>query len=208
VIYWGVRRAAQVQFGNRKTQHYKIVTIDPYDGAVLKTADMNADFLHIIFSLHYRLCMRPDNARSVYVELLDRSLSRAQLNSPGIGNEQWQGTRKKELHFQPPAMKAGETIDAWAVLSDEPVRNRGYSWSGEPAMNRRLSCVQCHQGIGFPTTEYLRQEHAAIEADRELPTWDLPTILPTTKGRDFRWHPQIQEYAVKRCCESREKGRE
>jgi hypothetical protein len=30
------------------------VFLNPYDGRVLKVKDMNHDFFHIVFSLHYR----------------------------------------------------------------------------------------------------------------------------------------------------------
>lgn len=60
VYYQGPRRAAFVQFGNIKTQYYKLVFLNPYDGRVLQVKDMNHDFFHIIFSLHYRLLLRPD----------------------------------------------------------------------------------------------------------------------------------------------------
>jgi uncharacterized iron-regulated membrane protein len=55
VVYEGPTRAAYVQFGDRKSEYYKLVFLDPYDATVLKTMDMNGDFLHIVFSLHYRL---------------------------------------------------------------------------------------------------------------------------------------------------------
>ena len=65
VKYEGPRRAACVQSGGHKSQHFKLVYIDPYDGRVLKVKDMNHDFLHIIFSLHYRLLLRPDVGRTI-----------------------------------------------------------------------------------------------------------------------------------------------
>jgi uncharacterized iron-regulated membrane protein len=60
VYYEGPGRAAYVQFGNKKTSYYKLVYVNPYDGRVLKVKDMNRDLFHIIFSVHYRLLMRPD----------------------------------------------------------------------------------------------------------------------------------------------------
>jgi uncharacterized iron-regulated membrane protein len=60
VIYEGPNRAAYVQFGNKKTRYYKLVFLDPYDGVVLKTIDMNYEFFHIVFNIHYRLFLPPD----------------------------------------------------------------------------------------------------------------------------------------------------
>jgi uncharacterized iron-regulated membrane protein len=60
MYYQGPRRAAFAQFGNIKTQNYKLVFLNPYDGCVLKVKDMNYDFFHVVFSLHYRLLLRPD----------------------------------------------------------------------------------------------------------------------------------------------------
>ena len=60
VYYEGRQRAAYVQFGNIKTPYYKLAFLNPYDGRVLAMKDMNQDFLHVVFSLHYRLLLEPE----------------------------------------------------------------------------------------------------------------------------------------------------
>ncbi|NLX56758.1 MAG: PepSY domain-containing protein [Planctomycetaceae bacterium] len=60
VYYEGPARAAYVQFGDMKSRYYKLVYVNPYDGRVLKVKDMNHDFFHLVFSLHYRLLLSPD----------------------------------------------------------------------------------------------------------------------------------------------------
>jgi uncharacterized iron-regulated membrane protein len=60
VYYEGSERAAYVQFGDRKTAYYKLVCLDPYNGRVLHSKNMNRDWLHVIFSLHLRMMLRRD----------------------------------------------------------------------------------------------------------------------------------------------------
>jgi uncharacterized iron-regulated membrane protein len=60
VYYEGSERAAYVQFGDRKTTYYKLVYLDPYDGSILHSKDMNRDWLHVIFSLHLRMMLWRD----------------------------------------------------------------------------------------------------------------------------------------------------
>lgn len=140
-------------------------------------------------------------ARSVYVEYADGTLERAQLADPGILNAAWRGTGKKELHFPTPKMVEGETARVVARLSEKPIEGRTYAWSGEPRQNRRVSCGQCHQGNCLPTGDELRQERKVLEETGKPPPLDLPRILPTSKGKDFRWHEKLGRYQTSACWE-------
>jgi hypothetical protein len=140
-------------------------------------------------------------AKSVFVEYADGTLGRAQLADPGMLNASWRGQGKKELHFVTPKMARGETAGVVAALSERPVEGRAYVWSGEPRQNRRVSCGQCHQGISPPTGDELRQERKTMEETGKPPALDLPRILPTSKGRDFRWHEKLGRYQTSACWE-------
>ena len=140
-------------------------------------------------------------ARSVFVEYADGTLERAQLVDPGMLNAAWRGTGKKELHFATPKMAKGETARVVAALSERPVEGRTYVWSGEPRQNRRVSCGQCHQGLSMPTGDELRQERKIMEETGKPPPLDLPRILPTSKGRDSRWHEKLGRYQTSACWE-------
>jgi uncharacterized iron-regulated membrane protein len=65
VYYEGPCRAAYVQFGDKKTPYYKLVYLNPYDGRALAVKDMNYDFFHVVFSLHYRLLLSPEIGTSI-----------------------------------------------------------------------------------------------------------------------------------------------
>jgi hypothetical protein len=140
-------------------------------------------------------------AASVFVEYPDGSLGRAQLVEPGIGNAAGRGTGKKELHFLAPKMAKGEILKVVAKLSAQPVEGRTYVWTGEPRQSRRLSCGQCHQGLAVPTGDELRQERKVMEETGKPPPLNLPRILPTSKGRDFRWHAKLGRYQTSACWE-------
>ena len=140
-------------------------------------------------------------ARSVFVEYADGTLGRAQLADPGMLNASCRGQGKKELHFVAPKMAKGETAGVVAALSERPIEGRTYVWSGEPRQNRRVSCGQCHQGLAMPTGEALRQERKVLEETGKPPALDLPRILPTSQGRDFRWHEKLARYQTSACWE-------
>ena len=140
-------------------------------------------------------------ARSVFVEYADGTLGRAQLLDPGILNAAWRGTGKKELHFPTPKMVKGETARVVAKLSERPIEGRTYVWSGEPRQNRRISCGQCHQGLSMPTGDDLRQERKIMEETGKPPALNLPSIQPTSKGQDFRWHEKLGRYQTSACWE-------
>jgi hypothetical protein len=140
-------------------------------------------------------------ARSVFVEYADGTLGRAQLADPGMLNAAWRDTGKKELHFASPKMAKGQTARVVAAISERPVEGRTYVWDGEPRQNRRVSCGQCHQGVSPPTGDELRQERKILEETGKPPPLNLPRILPTSKGRDFRWHEKSGRFQVSTCWE-------
>jgi hypothetical protein len=140
-------------------------------------------------------------SQSVFVEYADGTLGRAQLTDPGLANAAWRGAGKKELHFVAPKMAQGETANVVAALSESPVEGRTYVWSGESRQNRRLSCGQCHQGLSLPTGEELRRERKMLEETGKPPSLKLPRILPTSTGRDFRWHEKLGKYLTSTCWE-------
>jgi hypothetical protein len=140
-------------------------------------------------------------ARSVYIEYADGTLGRAQLADPGMLNASCRGKGKKELHFVTPKIARGETASVVAALSERPIEGRTYVWSGEPRQNRRVSCGQCHQGLSIPTGEELRQERKVLEETGKPPAFNLPRILPTSKGHDFRWHEKLGRYQTSACWE-------
>jgi hypothetical protein len=144
-------------------------------------------------------------AQSVYVEYADGTLGRAQLVAPGMLNASARGSGKRELHLVAPKMAKGKTAKVIALLSEQPVEGRTYVWSGEPRQSRRLSCGQCHQGLALPTGEELRREAELLETTGKVPPFALPRILPTSKGRDSRWHEKLGRYQSSACweCHSR-----
>ena len=140
-------------------------------------------------------------ANSVYVEYADGSPGRAQLADPGMLNASSRGPGKKELHFMTPKMAKGETATVVVLLSEKPVAGRTYVWTGEPRQSRRVSCMQCHQGTAFPTAAELRHERETLAQTGSPPPLNLSHLLPTAKGRDFRWHEKLQTYESSACWE-------
>ena len=140
-------------------------------------------------------------ARSVYVEYADKTLGRAQLLEPGMLNAAARSSGKRELHFVAPKMAEGETAKVIALLSEQPIEGRTSVWSGEPRQSRGLSCGQCHQGSTIPTAEQLRQEGEMLEKTGEVPPLDPSRILPTSKGKDSRWHEKLGKYQSSACWE-------
>jgi hypothetical protein len=140
-------------------------------------------------------------AQSVFVEYADGTLGRAQLLDPGLLNAAARGTGKKELHFVAPKMARGETATVLAAISEQPIEGRTYVWSGEPRQSRRLSCGQCHQGLALPTGGELRREQELLATTGQVPPLELPRILPTSKGRDSRWHEKLGRFQSSACWE-------
>lgn len=140
-------------------------------------------------------------ARSVFVEYADGTLGRAQLLEPGMLNAAARDSGKKELHFITPKMAKGETATVVAAISARPVEGRTYVWSGESRQSRRLSCMQCHQGLALPTVKELRHESQMLEQTGEVPPLALPRILPTSKGHDSRWHEKLHRNLSSACWE-------
>jgi hypothetical protein len=140
-------------------------------------------------------------ARSVFVEYADKTLGRAQLLEPGMLNAAARGSGKRELHFVAPKMAEGETARVVALLSEQPIEGRAYVWNGEPRQSRRLSCGQCHQGSTIPTAEQLRQEGEMLEKTGKVPPLDSSRILPTSEGKDSRWHEKLGRYQSSACWE-------
>jgi hypothetical protein len=140
-------------------------------------------------------------ARSVFVEYADGTLGRAQLVDPGMLNASRRGQGKKELHFVAPKMAKGEAANVLAAISERPIEGRAYVWSGEARQSRRLSCGQCHQGLSTPTGEELRQERKVMDETGKPPPFHLPRVLPTSKGRDFRWHEKLGKFQTSACWE-------
>ena len=52
-------------------------------------------------------------------------------------------------------------------------------------------CMQCHQGLAFPTADELRQEREMLEKTGKVPPLELPRLFPTSKGADSRWHEAL-----------------
>ena len=100
-----------------------------------------------------------------------------------------------------PKMAKGETAHVIAAISERPVEGRTYVWSGEPRQSRRVSCMPCHQGLAFPTGEELRHEWEMLERTGQVPPLKLPRILPTSKGRDSRWHEKLGKNMSSACWE-------
>lgn len=138
-------------------------------------------------------------AKSVWMELEDGSFDRAGVVAPGIEHAAAQG--RKELFFSVNNLKKGEVLNLVARLSPHPVEHRGYVWTGEPRQSRRLSCVPCHQGLALPTAEELQQEREVMAATGKPPPMPGFPPLPTTKGRDFRWHEELKSYQHSACFE-------
>jgi hypothetical protein len=116
-------------------------------------------------------------------------------------NETSRGQGKKELHFIAPEMAPGQTATVVALLSERPVEGRTYVWTGEPRRSRRLSCMQCHQGLAFPTADELRQEREMLEKTGKVPPLELPRLFPTSQGDDSRWHEALGQYLSSACWE-------
>lgn len=140
-----------------------------------------------------------DSAESVWMEFPDGTFGRASVLVPGLLNEAALRTGKKELHFGVPEMAEGETMTVMARVSDQPVEGRSYAWTGEPRQSRRLSCGQCHQGLSIPTAKELWEERRLLNETGQVPPLEIAQPFPTTKGRDFRWHAQLNKFQTSAC---------
>ena len=142
-----------------------------------------------------------EKVQSVLMEFADGTLGRAQVAEPGLLNAASRGHGKMELHFGVPKMSRGETLGVVAKLSQQPIEGRGYVWNGEPGQSRRLSCSQCHQGLAIPTAAQLREERQMFTATGKVPPLELPRLLPTSKGEDYRWHKKQGKLLLSTCWE-------
>ena len=140
-------------------------------------------------------------ARSVFVQYADGTLGRAQLVEPGILNATAHDSGKKELHFIAPKLAHEEQAQVTALLSEKPVEGRTYVWSGEPRQSRRVSCMQCHQGLSPPTAAQLRQEGQMLEQTGKVPPLVVAQTLPTARGADSRWHEKLGQNFSSACWE-------
>lgn len=139
--------------------------------------------------------------QSAWIQFPDGSLGRSQLLEPGLLHESARGTGKKELYFSLTKLSRAETLGVVAALSAQPMEGRGYVWTGDTAANRRLSCTPCHQGTGLPTAKQLREEWTLLQTTGQVPPLVLRRLLPTAKGRDFRWHETEGKYERSTCWE-------
>ena len=140
-------------------------------------------------------------ARSAWVMYDDGKYERASVLEPGMRNKAWRDTGKRELHFPAPEMEPGQKRRVVGILSNRKPTHRQYVWSGDPRLNRRVSCGQCHQGLRLPTATELREERERLETTGKVPPMKPFTPLPTTKGRDFRWHVSLGKCQPSACWE-------
>lgn len=140
-------------------------------------------------------------APTALIEFPDGTLGRAQLVEPGMANAAARSPGKQELHFGVPKLAKGETLEAVAIVSTRPLEGRGYVWSGEPSQTRRLSCSPCHQNAAMPSAAELRLERKVLEETGKAPPFQLTKLLPTAKGRDFRWHESLNRFESSACWE-------
>jgi hypothetical protein len=136
-------------------------------------------------------------AQSVAVE----SSNRAQLVEPGLLHAAARGQGKKELHFLVPRLDKGQTLQVTATLCERPIEGRHFVWTGEPGQSRRVSCMQCHQGIELPSAADLQRERRVFEETGKMPPLELPRLLPWMKGQDMRFHQKLGKTESSACWE-------
>ena len=96
---------------------------------------------------HYRadvpmsVLLGAPSARSAYVQYEDGSCGRAGVVQPGVQYTAAQADNKVEVFFGIDDPRKGQVQKVVVKLSDDPVTDRHYVWSGEPQGSRRLSCA-------------------------------------------------------------------
>lgn len=147
----------------------------------------------------------PD-ARSAWMVTSEGQFERAGIMDPGLGHEPGPGSGRKELFFAVTNLPKGGVQELVAKLSPDPVEHRTYVWTGEPRQSRRLACSPCHQGLALPSAADLRAESEAMAATGKPPPLPVFKPLPSSQGKDFRWHPTLHRFLHSACyeCHGRE----